>query len=324
MSVKYLVIIITLAIVHLANALDLTTRSGQLYSASHVLDVTSAGIVIISSNKKIIISFKDLTDTEQMVFSYDAKRARRDPIGASDEAVKAWRNKIAKINSQEKKEIDIAQSRASDLVQASTTAAANAADLAQARAQAQRIAWGEAQVQAQARAQELAREEEKRLRDNQIRMAPHSPSTPPHEVNQGATSALTIMLVIIILLVVLHSASASKMTENAREPEQPQVGTSRRTRNSQQGTSETETHHEQAKPNDAPMPQVKDERYYGMVLGLQGKLTKTELKKSYRELIAKYHPDKVQHLGKEFQMIAEAKTKEIIEAYEFMRSRYRI
>jgi len=39
-------------------------------------------------------------------------------------------------------------------------------------------------------------------------------------------------------------------------------------------------------------------------------------------LVAKYHPDKVNHLAREFQDLAENKTKEINEAYQYFRNKY--
>lgn len=45
------------------------------------------------------------------------------------------------------------------------------------------------------------------------------------------------------------------------------------------------------------------------------------LKRQYKELLSKYHPDKVQHLGPEFREMAEKKTREILEAYEFLAGR---
>ena len=41
-----------------------------------------------------------------------------------------------------------------------------------------------------------------------------------------------------------------------------------------------------------------------------------EIKAAYRKLANQYHPDKVAHLGKEFQELAEQKFKEIQEAYQ--------
>src|SRR5215212_6606427 len=41
-----------------------------------------------------------------------------------------------------------------------------------------------------------------------------------------------------------------------------------------------------------------------------------EIKRAFRREIAKYHPDKVQHLGKEFQEIAAIKAAELTQSYK--------
>ena len=41
-----------------------------------------------------------------------------------------------------------------------------------------------------------------------------------------------------------------------------------------------------------------------------------EIKRAFRREIAKYHPDKVQHLGEEFQEIAATKAAELTRAYK--------
>jgi hypothetical protein len=43
-----------------------------------------------------------------------------------------------------------------------------------------------------------------------------------------------------------------------------------------------------------------------------------EIKRAFRREIAKYHPDKVQHLGKEFQEIAASKAAELTRAYKML------
>ncbi len=43
-----------------------------------------------------------------------------------------------------------------------------------------------------------------------------------------------------------------------------------------------------------------------------------EIKKAFRQQIAKYHPDKVQHLGKEFQEMAAERAAELTEAYRVL------
>lgn len=52
------------------------------------------------------------------------------------------------------------------------------------------------------------------------------------------------------------------------------------------------------------------------VLGLDSTATDEEIKKAYRRLAMKYHPDKVEGLGEEVKKNAEAQFREINEAYE--------
>ena len=46
------------------------------------------------------------------------------------------------------------------------------------------------------------------------------------------------------------------------------------------------------------------------------------IKKAYRQLSMKYHPDKVRHLGEEFRGVAEEKMKEINAAYDFFKKKF--
>lgn len=59
-------------------------------------------------------------------------------------------------------------------------------------------------------------------------------------------------------------------------------------------------------------------QYYA-VLGLETGASEDEIKKAYRKLSMKYHPDKVRHLGDEFRKVAEEKMKEINAAYDFFK-----
>ena len=45
------------------------------------------------------------------------------------------------------------------------------------------------------------------------------------------------------------------------------------------------------------------------ILEINSDATDSELKKAYRKMAVKYHPDKVQHLGRDFQQMAEDKFK---------------
>ena len=56
------------------------------------------------------------------------------------------------------------------------------------------------------------------------------------------------------------------------------------------------------------------------VLGLDSSATDEEVKKAYRRLAMKYHPDKVEGLGEEVKKNAEAQFREINEAYETIKA----
>ena len=58
-----------------------------------------------------------------------------------------------------------------------------------------------------------------------------------------------------------------------------------------------------------------DKSYYEL-LELPATATLDDIKRSFRREIAKYHPDKVQHLGQEFQDIAAVKAAELTQAYK--------
>ena len=64
--------------------------------------------------------------------------------------------------------------------------------------------------------------------------------------------------------------------------------------------------------------------FYGSLLGLAGRVTKTQIRKNYLDLISKYHPDKVFDLGEELKILAEKKTKQINIAYEWMKKKYEL
>ena len=57
------------------------------------------------------------------------------------------------------------------------------------------------------------------------------------------------------------------------------------------------------------------------VLGLKPGADKDAIKKAYRKLSMKYHPDKVRHLGEEFRAVTEEKMKEINAAYDFFKKK---
>ncbi len=52
------------------------------------------------------------------------------------------------------------------------------------------------------------------------------------------------------------------------------------------------------------------------VLGVSSKSSDQEIKKAYRKMATKYHPDKIAHLGDDFKNIAQEKFKSVSEAYQ--------
>ena len=54
---------------------------------------------------------------------------------------------------------------------------------------------------------------------------------------------------------------------------------------------------------------------YYELLGLDKTASADEIKKAYRKMANKYHPDKVMHLGEEMQNLAEEKFKAVNDAY---------
>ena len=55
------------------------------------------------------------------------------------------------------------------------------------------------------------------------------------------------------------------------------------------------------------------------VLEIEKSATDNEIKKAYRSMAVKYHPDKVSYLGEEFQEQAKKKFQSLIEAYEIIK-----
>jgi len=52
------------------------------------------------------------------------------------------------------------------------------------------------------------------------------------------------------------------------------------------------------------------------ILGLESSATDNEVRKTYRKMAAKYHPDKVAHLGEDLKNLAEEKFKSLNDAYQ--------
>ncbi len=61
---------------------------------------------------------------------------------------------------------------------------------------------------------------------------------------------------------------------------------------------------------------VKDTSGAYLILEIDKSASEEEIKKAYRKMAVKYHPDKVSHLGEEFQKAAQEKFQSVQDAYE--------
>lgn len=61
---------------------------------------------------------------------------------------------------------------------------------------------------------------------------------------------------------------------------------------------------------------IPDTDKYYKILEVSPNATNEEIKKAYRQMAIKYHPDKVQHLGEDIRQAAEQKFKMVNEAYD--------
>jgi DnaJ like chaperone protein len=61
---------------------------------------------------------------------------------------------------------------------------------------------------------------------------------------------------------------------------------------------------------------VRDSKSDYKILEISPDTTDEEVKKAYRKMANKYHPDKVSHLGEELQKLAEEKFKSVNDAYQ--------
>jgi len=61
---------------------------------------------------------------------------------------------------------------------------------------------------------------------------------------------------------------------------------------------------------------IKDNDSFYKILEIDQSASDQEIKRAYRSMAARFHPDKVHHLGPDFQKLADAKFKAINEAYQ--------
>ena len=65
-----------------------------------------------------------------------------------------------------------------------------------------------------------------------------------------------------------------------------------------------------------------NEKKYGELLGLVGKVTLADIHKAYKNKIKEYHPDKIEMMAGELKELAEQRTKELNKAYDYFKKKY--
>jgi DnaJ-domain-containing protein 1 len=115
--------------------------------------------------------------------------------------------------------------------------------------------------------------------------------------------------------------AGEEAARRAAEEEQRRQAEYRRGQEEEAGRRKNErqgTNREQDRQDGTKVPRDSTRTDPYAVLGLRPGATKDEIRAAYRNLIAKYHPDKVAHLGIEFQEIAKTKALELNRAYEIL------
>jgi DnaJ like chaperone protein len=83
-------------------------------------------------------------------------------------------------------------------------------------------------------------------------------------------------------------------------------------KNSDQGDDSGQRHSESQDQYAEDIPPWDPHR----ILGVGRNASSEEIKRAYRKLANKYHPDKLEHLGDDFKALAENRFKEIQQAYQ--------
>ena len=115
----------------------------------------------------------------------------------------------------------------------------------------------------------------------------------------------TALFVVVLLCAVGGYVVVSLLFDSTRTLPRPPSCTENPSASPRPGTM--------AERPDDPLTQAR------RVLGVELEASPGELKTRYHELLAKYHPDKTQHLGEEFQRLAEEKTQQIVRAYDLLK-----
>jgi hypothetical protein len=111
---------------------------------------------------------------------------------------------------------------------------------------------------------------------------------------------------LVVLGTLLYLFTGSKKAPNAGRSSR--AGPTSEGRKGKEGRGESRDSHPGGAPREPQDPYS--------ILEVNRGADLDEIRGRYKEKLLQYHPDRVQHLGKEFQDMAEKRTKEITEAYQ--------
>jgi hypothetical protein len=91
-----------------------------------------------------------------------------------------------------------------------------------------------------------------------------------------------------------------------------------------ENNQENQSQQSQKRHDFAANTHINPDFRFAKVLGLNGRVTREDVKRRWKELTLQYHPDKVAHLGPKLRDVAEREMKAINEAYDYFRTKYQI
>ena len=131
----------------------------------------------------------------------------------------------------------------------------------------------------------------------------------------GVTYGYGYAIVLWIVCRIVISVIAKGAESSARY----QTYNSHNYRSSYQNSYQNNYQHNNTSDN-SQKTESKGIEYHYSVLGVSSSATDAEVKKAYRDMVRKFHPDMVSTQGENAQRMAERKTQELNEAYQNIKS----
>ena len=143
---------------------------------------------------------------------------------------------------------------------------------------------------------------------------------------------ITILMIAGVILLVYYKHSQNKkinfQTNSSNQGKDPDFDETTKTTPNQNDFSNSKAEYYDIEKyeeiDETSLTEEEKAKVYGKVLSLKGRLSKADITKCWKDMLDKYHPDRVSHLGYEFQIFAEKKTKDINKAYLYFKKKYNL